>query len=287
MLMAEVCEMCFVIQTPKPFALSTEMTYSTQRVILVLVLIANFAFAGCRKNRIQPGQQTTEETYTPPPLPELISDDREPLVVQVCEYPVVFISHIPYNTETARWGGPEPDDEIIVMPSVQADLRERIETHKIKQDAVKKKASILLCGDDHATCDAVLKVISEAKRAGIEWIHFETNYRETGKVGFMLIAGGCIPLIYHDFSEDLKKAPTNASNVIKATLLANDTILWNNQPVKIEDFWEKLSDAVIRIGPENVIAVIDTDAATKYPLLRYALDQMRRGQISKVDIRLK
>lgn len=261
------------------------MTWHLSRAFLPFVLLMCLFCAGCEKKM---DKQTEEITnWIPPEIPEMPFYDPEPLVIQVSKATVVYVSHIPARPDDNNHDGPNPDDEIIVMPSDLDDLAARIEQHKTTQDVLKKDASILLCGDDYATCDSVIAVINGAKRAGIQRIIFETNYWRTGRIGFKVAAGGCIILQHTDIPKIIRNNPKSASNLISITILENDIIMWGKETVTLDNFVSKLHDYAIKVGQENALVITDVEAKTSYPALRYVLDQIKRCGIQKVMVRLR
>ncbi|MDF9834180.1 biopolymer transport protein ExbD [Ereboglobus sp. PH5-5] len=257
-------------------------------VVLVVMFSAILILAACSKKTPPPIEQKEAEVdWVPPPLSiESIFYDREPLVVQVSQATVVYVSHIPVRPGDVDRYTYNPDDEIIVMPSDLDDIPARMDMHKATQDVLKKPASILLTGDDFATCGPVVAVIDSATRAGIEQIFFETNYRERGRVGFKVEVGGGVSLKYSDHTEKLRNNPELSKNILNITVSDNDTILWEKTPVTPEEYADKLRDYAIRVGPENAIAIVNVNSKTGYPAFRFVLDQMKRCVIQSVQVRL-
>jgi len=256
---------------------------TTLPFIIAVILLG---LAGCSKTT---GPQNTEqqtaqqEEWIPPPLPEIPVYDPEPLLIQISRDPVVYMSHIPEAQVLTDF---EEENGIVVMPSRIEDVFQRIVKHKAAQEALRKPASVLLAGDDLADCGSVIKVVEDAKRAGIEWIVFDTAYRQTGMVLGRAEAGGCIPLRYFDFSNETKNDSQNSKEGVSITLRQDDVVLWGDAPVSLEEFVNKLEEERRRIGWENLRVTIYADAKAGYVPLRWMLGQLQRATISKVMLRL-
>jgi len=214
--------------------------------------------------------------------------DPEPLVIHVSKDPVVYMSHIPKEQEQSGFDSESGD---VVKVSVLDDVFPRLVRHKAKQEALRKPVSILLTGDDHADCGSVIRVIEDAKRAGIEWIFFEMFYRTTGMLGFSeggfrTEVGGSVALRYFDFTKETKIDSRNSVEPISITLRLDEVILWGGMPVSLKVFVGKLEDLRRRVEwSEDLRITVHADAKAGFAHLRYILDQLTRAGIRKVMLK--
>ena len=254
-------------------------------LFLLPYVVMVFSGVGYPKNAKQRNaEQQAVQEWIPPPLPEVLIYDPEPLLIQVSRDPVVYMSHIPEAQVLTDF---EEENGIVIMPSRIEDVFLRIVKHKAAQEALQKTASILLTGDDLADCGSVIRVVEDAKRAGIEWIVFEPWYRATGEVGRRVETGECVALRYFDFSKETKNDSQNSKESVSITLRQDDVILWGDAPVSLEEFVNKLEDERGRISSENIRVTVYADAKASYAPLRWMLGQLQRATISKVMLKLR
>ncbi|MDF9828317.1 biopolymer transport protein ExbD [Ereboglobus sp. PH5-10] len=240
-----------------------------------VLLLAGFVLAGCSKKAVEGNPY-----WTSPDEEVEISFAQEPLVIQFSKDPVVYISHIPANRVLTEI---EQEKGVIVKPSIVEDIPSRIEAFKREQERANAHPSVVIDGDYYATCGAILDAIETAKRAHIKDIRFDTGvWRESGMA--FRSSEGCIPLKYFEFPKGLKPPAKFARNTITITLQYNERIGWNGTEISGDEFVQKIHEATLMIGPENIFPVVVVDADMPFPSLAYVLDQIRRCGIWRVTI---
>ena len=271
-------------------AFQTTKTTSFPALTLALAatLTAAFAMTGCSKNKNDNTRENTQEespAWEPPPLPELINYDPHPLFLQVSVDPVVYIwQQLPRpQSDVPKDEDDYGDMTFAMMPSRLADAPPRMMAYKPGAEATGKMSTIWLTGDDRATCDSILRLIDDAKRAGIDQILFETAWRETGIGNYSYGPPWC-GVAYWPRYYDFKSDANYAGKIVTVTISADNTIAWERKQGSLEEFIEKLRDYRNKVGPENTAMVVEVDAKASYPSLRYALDQIKRCGISKVMV---
>jgi len=259
------------------------MAFKTTKTLLfpslALALVAAFVMTGCPKNK-------DDDTWRVETI-EIPNYDLHPLFLQASEDPVVFIwQKIPRPQSDVQKDETDFDNmKFAMMPSVLADALSRLESYKIAAEATGKTPTIWITGDDRALCGSIIRLIDDAKRAGIEQILFETAWRETG-IGYYYSpntepwCGVAYWPRYYDFKSDAKYA----RKIVTITISADDTIAWERKPVSRDEFPERLRDYTNQVGSDNAAIVVEVDAKADYSTLRYVLGQMPRCLIEKIMV---
>ena len=132
---------------------------------------------------------------------------------------------------------------------------------------------MVLSGDNHAKCGAIFETITKARRAGITAFYFDPLYRISGQTNTRT---SFLSSPREGELEDpvLKMSPSGKP--AKITIFKDNTIAWDDQPVTLNDYVDRLLEISKTIPRENIRFVVEVDAQADFALLRYAFDQMRR-----------
>ena len=211
------------------------------------------------------------------------------LFLQVSADPVVYIS-TDEDISSFRLPSEEyvPHEQIVIIPSTLDDILPRILVFQGKQDAVKRKAVVMIGGDDRAPCSSVLKAIDCAKRARVSNIFLESFWRPSGTAFFhnYLDDGYSFYIKYFEFPSGFKPSDELARNIATITV-TKETFQWGSTSVTVEELIEELDGFASKTDSKKVLLVIRVDPDAPFPALRYVLGRAHRARIKNVMITQK
>ena len=227
------------------------------------LLLAALALSGCSRNT----NQTAENSH-------MIRVCQwvqfylgfEPLVVQVSEGSKAYIwqfSKVAPADDGISWAKDAP-------ASTLDDVLPQAALYKQARDQQKKPALVVITGDDHAKCGAVFEAIANAKYAGITAFYFETTYRKSGETSPMTSWEGAVEKPTYNINL--------SGNPITITISENDALMWENKPITIQDYVNRLTEIRDAIRSESVYFVVKADARASFGILRYVLAQLPRAK---------
>jgi len=208
------------------------------------------------------------------------------LFLQVSADPVVYISSAAHIKSDPSDDGTAEVEHPVIMPSTLDDILPHILIFQGKQDAVKRKAVVLIGGDDHATCGSVLKAIDYAKRARVGHIFFESYWRRSGTAFLNLGDSHYSNPRYFEFPDGFKPSDELVKNIATITV-EKETFQWGSVPVTVEGLIKELDSFTSKADSKKVLLVVRVDPDAPFPALRFVLYQAQRAGINKVTITQK